>query len=77
MRVTFSLLISTLVCSSLDLNYSVKLDYSHKLLNNTEAKMLFSAKPKSRLNQPENPIPNRGSGRRDLIESVKNILPVA
>lgn len=75
MRVTFSLLVSSLVFGSLALNCQGKFNHSHTLRSTTETKMLFSAKPKPKPNEPENPTPHRGSGRRDLIESLSNAFP--
>ncbi|MBD2439407.1 heterocyst-inhibiting protein PatX [Nostoc sp. FACHB-110] len=75
MRVTFSLLVSSLVFGSLALNCQEKFNHSHTLSSTTETKMLFSAKPKPKPNEPENPTPHRGSGRRDLIESLGNAFP--
>ncbi|MCC5637628.1 hypothetical protein LC593_17640 [Nostoc sp. CHAB 5844] len=78
MRVTFSLLVSSLMFSSLVVNGSAKLNRSHTLIHETGVQMLFSAKPKAKPkpNEPENPTPHRGSGRRDLIESLNNAFPV-
>ncbi|MBE9206561.1 hypothetical protein IQ244_08535 [Nostoc sp. LEGE 06077] len=79
MRVTFSLLVSSLVFGSLVFNGSDQLNHSHTLIGDTGGKMLLSAKPKPKpkSNEPENPTPHRGSGRRDLIESLNNAFPVA
>lgn len=79
MRVTFSLLVSSLVFGSFALNGQEKLNRSHTLLSPTGSQMLFSAKPKPKPkpNEPENPTPHRGSGRRDLIESLNNAFPIA
>ncbi|AFY44452.1 hypothetical protein [Nostoc sp. PCC 7107] len=79
MRVTFSLLVSGLVFGSLVFNGSDKFNRSHTLIGDAGGKMLLSAKPKPKpkSNEPENPTPHRGSGRRDLIESLNNAFPVA
>lgn len=77
MRVTFSLLVSSLVFGSLAFNCQEKFNRSHPLLAATGSQLLFSAKPKPKPkpNEPENPTPHRGSGRRDLIESLNNAFP--
>ncbi|MBD2302644.1 hypothetical protein H6G80_34550 [Nostoc sp. FACHB-87] len=78
MRVTFSLLVSSVVLGSLVFNGSDSLNRSYMLIGDTGGKMLLSAKPKPKpkSNEPENPAPHRGSGRRDLIESLNNAFPV-
>lgn len=72
MRVTFSLLVSSLMFGSLAIHCSEKFNHSHIILGNTGVQMLFSSKPKPKPNEPENPTPHRGSGRKDLIESLNN-----
>jgi len=77
MRVTFSLLVSSLVFGSLAFTCHEKLNSSHTLLSTTGAQLLFSAKPKPKPkpNDPDDPTPHRGSGRRDLMESLNNAFP--
>jgi hypothetical protein len=77
MRVTFSLLVSSLVFGSLAFDFQEKLNRSHTVPSTTGSQQLFSAKPKPKPkpNVPENPTPHRGSGRRDLIESLNKAFP--
>lgn len=77
MRVTFSLVVSSLVFGSLAFNCQEVLNRSHTLTSVTGAPQLFSSKPKPKPkpNEPEKPTPHRGSGRRDLIESVNHVFP--
>ncbi len=65
MRVSISLLVSSLVFGSLAVNYQETVNrLSLVRLSSSDSQQLLSAKPKS--NEPENPKPYRGSGRRDL-----------
>ncbi|MBD2446528.1 hypothetical protein H6G76_05005 [Nostoc sp. FACHB-152] len=77
MRVTFSLLVSSLVFGSLAFDCQEKLNRSHTLSSATAPQQLLSAKPKPKPkpNVPDNPTPHRGSGRRDLIESINKAFP--
>ncbi|WP_370568003.1 heterocyst-inhibiting protein PatX [Fortiea sp. LEGE XX443] len=62
---------------SLAFNCQEKLNRSHTLLDDREVQMLFSAKPKPKPNEPKKTTPHRGSGRRDLSESLNHAFPIA
>ncbi len=79
MRATISLLITSLVFGSLAVNcLTMANNVSHLLLSSDDSEQLLSAitKPKPRTNQPEQPIPHRGSGRRELMQYVGVTDPV-
>jgi hypothetical protein len=80
MRAAISLLVSSLVFGSLAFNCQATANHlSSILLSSSGSQHLVSAKPKSKSkpkpNQPENPTPNRGSGRRDLMKYIVNTHP--
>jgi hypothetical protein len=78
MRATISLLIASLVFGSLAFNrHAIVNSLSDLLLSYDDSEQFISAKPKpkSRPNQPEEPIPHRGSGRRELIQYVGQTYP--
>ncbi|AFZ23040.1 hypothetical protein Cylst_0712 [Cylindrospermum stagnale PCC 7417] len=73
MRAAIPLLVSSLVFGSLALNCEAMLgQLSRLLLVSSGSQLLVSAKPKPRPNQPDKPVPHRGSGRRELMESFGN-----
>ncbi|BAZ30987.1 hypothetical protein NIES4074_34550 [Cylindrospermum sp. NIES-4074] len=77
MRAAISLLVSSLVFGSLAFNCEAMLSQlSLLLLASSGSQQLVSAKPKPRPNQPEKPVPHRGSGRRELMEYFGITLPV-
>ncbi|MDZ7956821.1 MAG: hypothetical protein RMY34_02750 [Aulosira sp. DedQUE10] len=74
MRAVVSLLASSLVVASLAFSYQALVNqFSHLLLASSASEQLLSARPKPKPNQPEKPVPHRGSGRRELMESYKNV----
>lgn len=78
MRATISLLITSLLFGSLAVNCQAMANrLSNLLLSSSEEKEFISVKAKSkpRTNQPELPIPHRGSGRRELIQYLGQIYP--
>ena len=78
MRATISLLITCLVFGSLAFNYQVIANrLSNLLLSYDDSEQFISVKPKPkpRTNQPELPIPHRGSGRRELMQYVGQTYP--
>jgi hypothetical protein len=78
MRVTISLLVSSLVFGSLALDYPGKANHTSRKMLSVDAQPLLWAqsKPKPKPNEPEDPTPHRGSGRRDLIESLHHAFVV-
>lgn len=73
MRATISLLITGLVFGSLAFNCQAITNHlSNLLLSFSDSEQLISAKPQpqTRYNQPELPVPHRGSGRRQLMQYV-------
>ncbi|MBW4644491.1 MAG: hypothetical protein KME23_16140 [Goleter apudmare HA4340-LM2] len=69
MRVAISLLASSLVFGSLAFDYQAMVNHlSSQMLANSGSEHLLSARPKPKSNQPERPVPHRGSGRRELME---------
>jgi hypothetical protein len=72
MRATISLLITGLVLSSLAFNFqAIANRLSNLLLSFSDSKQLISAKPQSsKPSQPEQPVPHRGSGRKQLMQYV-------
>ena len=73
MRATISLLITGLVFGSLAFNYqAIANSLSNLLLSFSDLEQLISVKPqpKTKPNQPEQPVPHRGSGRRQLMQYV-------
>ncbi|MCV3212441.1 hypothetical protein OGM63_02655 [Plectonema radiosum NIES-515] len=78
MRATISLLITGLVFGSLAFNCHAMANHlSNLLLSYDDSEQFISTKPKpkTRPNQPEVPIPHRGSGRRDLMQYVVETYP--
>ncbi|MBW4446520.1 MAG: hypothetical protein KME38_06460 [Spirirestis rafaelensis WJT71-NPBG6] len=78
MRATISLLITSLVFGSLAFNCQAMANrLSNMLLSFSDSEELISVKAKSkpRTNQPELPIPHRGSGRRELMQYVSQTYP--
>lgn len=78
MRATISLLITTLVFGSLAFNCQAMTNRLSNLLlssSNSEQFISVKPKPKTRPNQPEQPIPHRGSGRRELMQYVGQTYP--
>lgn len=79
MRAAISVLITSLVFGSLAVNCQMMPNRLSGLLSSSDnSQLLLSAKPtktKGRTNQPELPIPYRGSGRRELIEYVATTYP--
>jgi hypothetical protein len=73
MRATISLLITGLVFGSLAFNrHAIANSLSNLLLSFSDLEQLISVKPqpKPKPNQPEQPVPHRGSGRRQLMQYV-------
>lgn len=78
MRATISLLITGLVFGSLAFNYqTIANRLSNLFLSSSDSEQFISvkSKSKSRTNQPEEPIPHRGSGRRSLMQYVGQTYP--
>jgi hypothetical protein len=78
MRATISLLITSLVFGSLAFNCQAMANSLSNLLlsyDDSEEIISLKAKPKARPNQPEMPIPHRGSGRRELMQYVGQTYP--
>ncbi|QIR37595.1 hypothetical protein HCG51_13325 [Tolypothrix sp. PCC 7910] len=76
MRAVVSLLASSLVAVSFAINCQATINQFSRLLpSSSGSEHLLSARPKPKPNQPEKPVPHRGSGRRELIESYKNVHP--
>lgn len=78
MRATISLLITCLVFGSLAFNYQVIANrLSNLLISFSENEQFISVEPKrkTRTNQPQDPKPHRGSGRRELIKYVVQTYP--
>ncbi|MGI8501374.1 MAG: heterocyst-inhibiting protein PatX [Hassallia sp.] len=78
MRATISLLITCLVFGSLAFNYQVITNgLSNLLLSFSDSEEFISVepKPKTRTNQPQQPKPHRGSGRRELMQYVGQTYP--
>jgi hypothetical protein len=77
MRAAISLLISSLAFGSLALDSQATVNrLSYVLLSSSDSQQLLSMRPKPKSNEPENPTPHRGSGRRSLMQSVGNNYPV-
>ena len=76
MRVAISLLVSGLMFSSLAVNYQgMVYRFSDLGLAPSGSEQMLSVKLKPRVNQPEKPVPHRGSGRRELMEYYGNSHP--
>jgi hypothetical protein len=78
MRATISLLVTSLVFGSLAFDCQAMTNSLSNLLvsfSGSEEFILVKAKPKTRTNQPEMPIPHRGSGRRELMQYVAQTYP--
>lgn len=77
MRAAISLLVSSLVFGSLAFNCEAMLTrLSYLLLAGSGSQQLLSDNPKPGPNQPEQPAPHRGSGRKESMEYFKNIHSV-
>jgi hypothetical protein len=77
MRAAISLLVSSLAFGSLAFDSQAMANrLSHLLPSSSDSQQLLSMRPKHKSNEPENPTPHRGSGRRNFIESVGNNYPV-
>ncbi|GCL38914.1 MAG: heterocyst-inhibiting protein PatX [Sphaerospermopsis kisseleviana] len=74
MRAAISLLVSSLVFGSLAFNYEAKFtSLSCLLIANFGSEKLFADNSKPGPNQPEQPAPHRGSGRKESMEFFSNI----
>ncbi len=74
MRAAISLLVSSLVFGSLAFNYDAMFtSLSHLLIANSGSGKLLADNSKPGPNQPEQPAPHRGSGRKESIEFFLNI----
>ncbi|MEA5618305.1 hypothetical protein VB711_10715 [Cronbergia sp. UHCC 0137] len=74
MRTTFSLLVSSLVLGSLAFNCISELS---SLLTSSSSQELVASRTKVGPTQPEQPLPHRGSGRREFMEDDGNIYSAA
>jgi hypothetical protein len=73
MRVATSLLVSSLMFGSLAFNYQAMVNhFSYQMLATSSPENLLAMRPKPKPNQPEKPVPHRGSGRRELMEYQDN-----
>jgi hypothetical protein len=71
MRAAISLLVSSLVFSSLALNCEAGITrFSRLLINASGSQQLLADNSKPGPNEPEQPSPHRGSGRRESNEIV-------
>jgi hypothetical protein len=69
MRATISLLITGLVFGSLAFNrHAIANRLSNLLVSFCNSEQLISGKAQTRPNQPEQPVPHRGSGRKQLMQ---------
>ncbi len=69
MRATISLLITALVFGSLAFNrHAIANRLSNLLLSFSDLEQLISVKPQP--TKPNQPVPHRGSGRRQLMQYV-------
>jgi hypothetical protein len=74
MRAAISLLVPSLVFGSLAFNYeAVFTSLSCLLIANSGAGQLLADTTKPGPNQPEQPAPHRGSGRKESMEYFRNI----
>ncbi|MBD2135313.1 MULTISPECIES: hypothetical protein [unclassified Sphaerospermopsis] len=74
MRAAISLLVSSLVFGSLAFNYEAKFtSLCCLLIANFGSEKLFADNSKPGPNQPEQPAPHRGSGRKESMEFFSNI----
>ncbi|MEA5577854.1 heterocyst-inhibiting protein PatX [Anabaena sp. UHCC 0451] len=74
MRAAISLLVSSLVFGSLAFNYEAMLtSISYLLIANSSSGELLADNSKPGPNQPEQPAPHRGSGRKESMEFFGNI----
>ncbi|TAE53273.1 MAG: hypothetical protein EAZ76_14955 [Nostocales cyanobacterium] len=74
MRAAISLLVSSLVFSSLALNSEAGFSGLSRLLNTyIGSQQLLADNSKPSPNEPEQPAPHRGSGRRESLELFSNI----
>jgi hypothetical protein len=66
MRAAISLLVSSLVFSSLAINHqTTSTRLSDLLMSSSDSQQLIAGRSKTRPNQPQNPVPHRGSGRSE------------
>lgn len=74
MRAAISLLVSSLVFSSLAFNCEANFTNLYRLLMaNFGVEKLLADNSKPSPNQPEQPAPHRGSGRKESMEFFNNI----
>lgn len=73
MRAAISLLVSSLVFGSLALNCEAGTSLSRLLNTNSGSQSLLADNSKPSPNEPAQPAPHRGSGRRESMESFSNI----
>ncbi|MBK1986394.1 hypothetical protein A0J48_002315 [Sphaerospermopsis aphanizomenoides BCCUSP55] len=74
MRAAISLLVSSLVFGSLAFNYEAEFTgIFHPLTGNSGSGKLLADNSKPGPNEPEQPAPHRGSGRKESIEFFLNI----
>lgn len=72
MRAAASVLISSLVLGAFTFDYPAIVNY----FSSSGSQQLLATKPKPKPNEPENPTPYRGSGRRNLTEHPVNTHPI-
>jgi hypothetical protein len=73
MRTAISLLVSSFVFGSLALTSSGTVQ---ELLSNPGSQQLLSVQPK-KSKKPGQPVPHRGSGRREIMEYSSQSNPIA
>ncbi|WP_390825633.1 heterocyst-inhibiting protein PatX [Anabaena subtropica] len=71
MRAAVPVLISSLVFASL-ISDCLGMANRNSTLSPSSSHNMLSFKSKPKRNEPEKPIPHRGTGRRSLIESSNN-----
>jgi hypothetical protein len=74
MRAAISFLVSSLVFGSLAPNYeTVFTNVSRLLIASSSSQQLLADNSKPSPNEPEQPAPHRGSGRKESMELFSNI----
>ncbi|NET00869.1 MAG: hypothetical protein F6K61_09905 [Sphaerospermopsis sp. SIO1G1] len=76
MRAAISHLVSSMVFSLLASNCEAFFNIS-RLLNTSIGSRLMADNSKPSPNEPEQPAPHRGSGRKELFELFSNIYSIA